>query len=105
MGWAVGGLGTDGGVGGAGRSGRHDAAVASRAVSRRSFRMVERTAYQRLRRLQLQYRLDLDAGAQRQRGHPDGGAGVPAGLAQHVYEKLRRAVDDEVLFAEVRVTV
>ncbi len=45
--------------------------------------------------------VDLDGGVERQRGHADGGAGMLAGIAQHVDEQVGGAVDDEVLFDKV----
>ena len=44
--------------------------------------------------------LDLDRGAQRQLGHPDGRAGVPARVAEHRAQQLRRAVHDTGLPGE-----
>ena len=44
--------------------------------------------------------VDLDRRAQRQLGDADGAAGVPAGLAEHRAEQLRRAVDHARLAGE-----
>src|SRR5665213_4140666 len=44
--------------------------------------------------------LDLDRAPSGQRGHPDRGAGVTTGVAQHVEEQLARAVDDRGLLLE-----
>src|SRR5688500_16693123 len=38
--------------------------------------------------------IDLDRGAERQRRHADRGAGVAAGLAEHLLHQLRGAVGD-----------
>src|SRR5690349_2261391 len=53
----------------------------------------------------LQDRLDFDARAQWKLGHSNGGARVPALVAEDVYEQLRRAVNDKVLAGEVGVAV
>src|SRR5438309_1783549 len=55
--------------------------------------------------LELHDCLYLDTGPQRERRHADGTAGVPAGVAEHIDEQLRRAVDDQVLLHECRVAV
>ena len=46
--------------------------------------------------------LDLDRGAERQRGHADGGAGVPALVAEHPDDEVGGAVGDEVMLGEFR---
>ena len=55
-------------------------------------------AYERQRERDLD--LDLDRAAARQRGHPDRGAAVPAGRAEHVGQQTARAVDHRGLLRE-----
>ena len=45
--------------------------------------------------------LDLHRRVQRQRRHPDRGPGMRSGLAEHLAEQVRRAVDDGRLAGEV----
>ena len=47
-------------------------------------------------------RVDLDGSVEGQGGHADGGAGMLAGLAEDLGDQVRGAVDDEVLFGEIR---
>src|SRR5688572_15434358 len=50
--------------------------------------------------------LDFDARAKRQLRHPDGRASMQSELwPEHIDEKLRRPIDDQVMVGEVQVTV
>src|SRR5581483_115136 len=53
----------------------------------------------------LGHELDLDSDVEGQLRQPDGGAGVAAGVAEHVDEEVRTAVDDRRGLVEARGAV